>query len=362
MKSPSSATPREGPLLEVEDFYVRFDTDRGRVHAVNGVSLSLDQGETLGIVGESGSGKTVLSRAVMGLVGDGGRNHVTGTVRFDGREISSLSPRDLRKYWGTEMAMVFQDPMTSLNPVKRVGAQFTEALRYHLDLSRREATERAVDLLRSVGIPEPQRAVGRYPHEFSGGMRQRVTIGIALACNPRLLFGDEPTTALDVTVQAQILDLLKVQQVERDMALILVTHDLAVVRGRSDRIAVMYAGKVVETAPTATLFAHTRMPYTEALINALPRLTGPTHVRLRAIPGRPPDMMNPPDGCPFSPRCPYAQERCLVEVPPLMPSEDPEHQFACWYPVGTPEWTEARDRNTHRGETAAGTQIVKEMV
>jgi peptide/nickel transport system ATP-binding protein len=362
VKPPVFATAHGGPLLDVENLTVKFDTDKGRVHAVNGVSLSLDQGETLGIVGESGSGKTVLSRAIMGLVADGGRNHVAGTVRFDGNEISSMSARELRKYWGAEMAMVFQDPMTSLNPVKRVGAQFTESLRYHLDLNHKEATDRAVGLLRSVGIPEPERAVRRYPHEFSGGMRQRVTIGIALACNPRLLFGDEPTTALDVTVQAQILDLLKAQQVERDMALVLVTHDLGVVRGRSDRIAVMYAGKVVETAPTATLFTRTRMPYTEALINALPRLSGPTHVRLRAIPGRPPDMMHPPVGCPFSPRCPYAQERCLTEAPPLMPSEDPDHQFACWYPVGTPEWSDARDRNRQRGETAAGTQIVKEMV
>ncbi|MDZ7678518.1 MAG: ABC transporter ATP-binding protein [Acidimicrobiales bacterium] len=238
-------------------------------------------------MGESGSGKSVLSRAIMGLIAEGGPNHRSGSVRFDGLELSDLSSRELRNYWGTEMAMVFQDPMTSLNPVKRIGAQFTESLRHHLDMGRKEATEQAIEVLRSVGIPGPEGMIRRYPHELSGGMRQRVTIGIALACSPRLLFGDEPTTALDVTVQAQILDLLKQQQVDRNMGLILVTHDLAVVRGRSDRIAVMYAGRIVETAPTATLFTSTRMPYTEALIGALPPLSGPTHARLRAIPGRP---------------------------------------------------------------------------
>ncbi len=217
---------------------------------------------------------------------------------------------------------------------------------------------RAIELLRSVGIAEAQRRVEQYPHELSGGMRQRVTIAIALSCSPRLLFADEPTTALDVTVQAQILDLLKAQQTERRMAMVLVTHDLGVVSGRTDRIVVMYAGQIVESAPTPTLFAAPRMPYTEALMNAVPQLTGPIHVTLRAIPGRPPDLINLPVGCRFSPRCPYAQERCLAEAPPLRSDpSDGSHQFACWYPVGTPEGTAARERNVEHGRTAAGTVV-----
>ncbi len=331
----SGSPPSTTALLEVRDLHVRFHTARGDVRAVDGVSFDLAAGETLGVVGESGSGKTVLARAVMGLLSRGGATEQRGTVTFDGVELSSLPPNELRKYWGARLAMVFQDPMTSLNPVKKVGAQVIESLRFHLGMSTREGRRRAVELLTSVGIPEPERRLDVYPHQLSGGMRQRVTIAIALACGPQLVFADEPTTALDVTVQAQILRLLDEQQDARGMAMILITHDLSVVHGHAQRIMVMYAGQVVEAAPAERLFARTRMPYTEALINAVPRLDGPIHVELQAIAGRPPDLISPPSGCRFSPRCPYARDRCRNEAPPLVATiDDPAHLYRCWYPLG----------------------------
>jgi peptide/nickel transport system ATP-binding protein len=273
----------------------------------------------------------------------------SGMVRFEGRDISALDSDEQRALWGTQMAMVFQDPMTSLNPVMRIGKQITESLLYHLDVSKSFAHETAIALLASVGIPEPERRMRQYPHEMSGGMRQRVMIAIAIACGPKLLFADEPTTALDVTVQAQILDLLQAQQRERFMAMILVTHDLGVVAGRTDEIGVMYAGKIVEKAPTRTLFAEMRMPYTEALVQSIPKLADTSHTRLLVIPGRPPDLVNPPTGCNFSPRCPYVQEKCRVEEPPLIPAATPGHEFACWFPVGTPEGRAALERNRASG-------------
>jgi len=317
------------------------------------VSFTLERGRTLGVVGESGSGKTVLSRSIMGLLP--AHNVVRrGTVRFDGQDLTALSPKELRGFWGPQMAMVFQDPMTSLNPVMRVGAQITESLRTHLDVSRSYAAETAVNLLRSVGIPEPAQRMREYPHQLSGGMRQRVTIAIALACGPKLLFADEPTTALDVTVQAQILDLLDEQQRERFMAIVLVTHDLGVVAGRADDIAVMYAGRIVERAPTRTLFAEMRMPYTEALMRSIPRIADRSHTRLHAIGGRPPDLVSPPPGCRFAPRCPYVQDRCREEEPPLRPAATAGHKFRCWFPVGTPEGREALERNRSAGLAPAG--------
>lgn len=353
----------DGDLLEVDDLYVRFHTPHGVVQAVSGVSLRLRVGEVLGIVGESGSGKTILTRRIMGLVRPSDTTEVSGKVRFQGVELTDLSNRELSKLWGKEMAMILQDPMTSLNPVKRIGVQITEHLRRHHGHSRDVARKHAVELLRSVGLAEPERRLRQYPHELSGGMRQRVTIAIAMACGPRLLFADEPTTALDVTVQAQILELLAEQQAKRQMAMILVTHDLGVVRGQADRIAVVYAGKVMETAPTDMLFGAPRMPYTEALMNAVPPVSGPNHVRLRAIPGRPPDLVSPPTGCRFAPRCPYAQEQCLVEEPPLRSVDGlGEHLFRCWLPVGSLEWQEAKDRNTRRGCTAAGIEVGEEEV
>jgi len=320
-----------GPLLEVSDLRTHFLTGRGAVRAVDGVSFTLERGRTLGVVGESGSGKTVLARSIMGLLP--ARNVVrTGEVTYDGRRLTGLSPAELREVWGAEISMVFQDPMTSLNPVVRIGRQITETMRFHLELPEAESRARAAELLRSVGIPEPERRLRAYPHELSGGMRQRVTIAIALACGPRLLLADEPTTALDVTVQAQILSLLGRQQRERFMAMILVTHDLGVVAGRTDEIAVMYAGRIVERAPTEVLFSDMRMRYTQALFRSIPRITDPGHRRLQAIGGRPPDLVAPPRGCPFAPRCRYARERCHAEAPALTEA-GPGHTYACWYPA-----------------------------
>ncbi len=321
-------------LLEVDDLRTSFRTDRGMVKAVAGISFTLDRGKTLGIVGESGSGKSVLARSIMGLLATNAERE--GSVRFEGAEIMNLSAKEMRPYWGQQMAMVFQDPMTALNPVLKIGRQITESLHEHLEISKQEANEVALALLKSVGIPEPGRRLKEYPHQLSGGMRQRVMIAIALACGPKLLFADEPTTALDVTVQAQILELLQFQQRERFMGMILVTHDLGVVAGRADEIAVMYAGRVVEKAPTGTLFAHVRHPYTEALLKSIPKIELPSHSRLEAIAGRPPDLVNTPPGCTFAPRCPYVQDRCREEEPPLIEAEQPDHVHRCWFPVGTP--------------------------
>src|SRR5436190_6347283 len=339
-----AARPEAGRLLEVTDITTSFKTPRGLATAVNEVSFTLDRGKTLGIVGESGSGKSVLSRSIMGLLPK--QNVVrTGSVRFEGRELLGLSNVAMREFWGTEMAMVFQDPMTSLNPVLKIGRQITESLVYHLDMDNKQADATALALLKSVGIPEAERRFEEYPHQMSGGMRQRIVISVALACGPKLLFADEPTTALDVTVQAQILNLLQQQQRERDMAMILVTHDLGVVAGRADEIAVMYGGQVVERAPANLLFAQMRMPYTEGLLKSIPKLDQPSHSRLQVIGGRPPDLVTPPPGCKFAPRCAYAQERCHVEEPPLIEAETPGHYYKCWYPVGTAQGKEALERN-----------------
>ncbi|MGH9085979.1 MAG: ABC transporter ATP-binding protein [Acidimicrobiales bacterium] len=340
----TAPTAQEGPLLVVDDFRTHFDTPAGMVKAVDGVSLTLDRGRTLGVVGESGSGKTVLSRSLMGLLT--ARNVVrTGSATYNGQELVGASKQQLRALWGTEMAMVFQDPMTSLNPVMKIGRQITEGLRYHLEMPKDEAEENALQLLTSVGIPDPKRRLKQYPHELSGGMRQRVTIAIALACGPKLLFADEPTTALDVTVQAQILNLLNDQQRDRHMAMVLVTHDLGVVAGRTDEIAVMYAGQIVEMASTRRLFSNVRMPYTEALLKSIPKLEAPSHTRLQIIGGRPPDLVNPPPGCRFAPRCPYAQPKCHTDMPPLIEAETPGHVYRCWFPVGTEAGREALERN-----------------
>jgi oligopeptide/dipeptide ABC transporter ATP-binding protein len=330
--SPAPAPAGSRRVLEAIDIRTAFRTGRGLVRAVDGVSLTLDRGRTLGIVGESGSGKSVLSRSIMGLLPK--RNvERSGAVHYGGQDLVGLPTDRLRQLWGTELAMVFQDPMTALNPVLKIGNQITEGLRVHLGLDRKAADATALQLLRSVGIPEPERRLKQYPHELSGGMRQRVMIAVALACGPKVLFADEPTTALDVTVQAQILNLLARQQRERDMAVILVTHDLGVVAGRADDIAVMYAGQLVEVAPTAELFANVRMPYTEALLRSIPMLEHASHTRLQVIPGRPPDLANPPTGCRFAPRCPYARDNCHSEPPPLVDGGN-GHLYRCWYPVG----------------------------
>jgi peptide/nickel transport system ATP-binding protein len=344
----AAGRPESGRLLEVEDLRTSFRTPRGRVRAVQGVTFALDRGRALGVVGESGSGKTVLSRSIMGLL-VGTNVERTGSIRFEGQELIERSPAQMRDLWGREMSMIFQDPMTSLNPLMKIGKQITEPLHAHLGLSRTSAMETAERLLADVRIPEPRRRLEQYPHELSGGMRQRVMIAIALACGPALLFADEPTTALDVTVQAQILDLIGVQRRERNMSVILVTHDLGVVAGHTDEIAVMYGGRIVERAPTRTLFANVKMPYTEALLASIPKLDDRSHTRLTTIPGRPPDLVNPPPGCPFAPRCAYVRDRCHEEPPPLVPAEEPDHVFACWYPVGSPEY---RARRAELGEAA----------
>ena len=323
---------QEGALLVVDDVHTSFRTGRGTVKAVDGVSFEVHEGKTLGIVGESGSGKTVLSRSIMGLLPP--RDVVrSGTVHFAGHDMTAMEDRELRQVWGAELSMIFQDPMTALNPVKRIGDQICESLRLHLDMDKKEATSTAVELLRSVGIPSPEERVRWYPFQLSGGMRQRVMIAIALACAPRLVLADEPTTGLDVTVQAQILDLLADLQRERHMAVILVTHDLGVVASRADDIIVMYAGRVVERAPTRKLFGDTKMPYTQALMDSIPRLADPSGARLQAIGGRPPDLINPPEGCRFAPRCPYAQDKCRESDPPLRTVGSPDHLFACWFPL-----------------------------
>ncbi len=339
---------RQEPLLEVIDLKTHFQVEGGIVKAVDGVSFTLDRGKTLGIVGESGSGKTVLSRSIMRLINAG--NVITsGEIRYEGRDLVTKKAKEMKGLWGVEMAMVFQDPMTSLNPVVKVGRQMTEHIRHHLGVSKAEARATAIELLRSVRIPEPEVRIDNYPHEMSGGMRQRVCIAIALACGPKMLFADEPTTALDVTVQHQILNLLAQQQQDRFMTMIMVTHDLGVVAGRTDEIAVMYAGKIVEKAPTTQLFADMRHPYTQSLLWSIPKVSQPKHTRLNAIAGRPPDLISPPAGCSFSPRCPYAQEKCHTEEPPLTAAAAPGHQFACWYPVGSAENAAAYERNIEAG-------------
>ncbi|GAT64625.1 peptide ABC transporter permease [Planomonospora sphaerica] len=324
----------EGALLQVAGLRTHLPTPRGTVRAVDGVSFTVRRGRTLAIVGESGSGKSMLIRSVLGLVPGPGALR-GGRVYLDGRDLTGLSPEQMRRVLGTRFGAVFQDPMTALNPVRRIGVQLAEPLRVHLGLDAKAARARGTELLASVGVPEPARVMRRYPHQLSGGMRQRVTIAMALSCGPDVLFADEPTTALDVTVQDQVLRLIRRQREERRMAVVLVSHDLSVVAEWADEVVVMYAGKVVERGPTAALFERTRMPYTEALLAAVPKLTDPAHHPLRLIAGRPPDLADPPAGCSFRPRCPYARERCAAEEPPLLPAETPGHLYACWYPRDT---------------------------
>jgi peptide/nickel transport system ATP-binding protein len=339
------ATSRDiaGPLLELDDVKTYFKTARGLVRAVDGVSFTLERGKSLGIVGESGSGKTVLSRSIMGLLPPKSTIR-RGTVHFEGREIFHLRRSQMRDIWGKEMAMIFQDPMTSLNPLMKIGKQIAEPLEIHLGMDHANAWATAEKLMQDVRIPEAARRLDQYPHELSGGMRQRVMIAIALACGPTLLLADEPTTALDVTVQAQILDLLNEQRQERNMSLILVTHDLGVVAGHTDEICVMYGGQLVERAPTKVLFSNMKMPYTEALMQSIPKIEDPSHSRLVAIGGRPPDLVHPPQGCRFAPRCMYARDKCRNEPPPLIETEVAGHFYRCWYPVGSPEYHESKAR------------------
>jgi oligopeptide/dipeptide ABC transporter ATP-binding protein len=313
----------------VTDLRVRFRQRGGAVHAVNGISYTLQSGQTRAVVGESGSGKTVSSRAVMGLLPPAAA--VTGSVRFSGTELLGLSDKQMREHRGANIAMVFQDPTRSLNPTMRVGHQITEAVRAHQPLDKRSARDRAVELLELVRMPLPRRRFVEYPHQLSGGMRQRVMIAIALACHPRLLIADEATTALDVTTQAQIMELLVDLQRELGMGLMLISHDLGLAASYADEVIVMYAGRVVEHAPTRQLFGHVRMPYTKVLLEAIPRVDRPPHSPLPVVGGRPPDLVALPAGCSFAPRCPSAREHCREASPPLQ-EQEPGHSWACWYP------------------------------
>jgi peptide/nickel transport system ATP-binding protein len=317
------------PLLEVVDLRVHFETDDGLVMAVDGISYSVERGQTLGIVGESGSGKSVSSLTVMGLTR--ARNaRISGTVRFDGQDLLTASDDEIRAIRGNDVAMIFQDPLSSLHPFYKVGKQIAEAVRAHRDVSKAQAWDRAVEMLGLVGIPEPRRRAEAYPHEFSGGMRQRAMIAMALANDPKLLIADEPTTALDVTVQAQILELIERLQSEFDTAVVVITHDLGVVAEMADEIAVMYAGRIVEKANADTIFAAPEHPYTWGLLSSIPRLDSPRGEELVPISGRPPSLINLPGGCSFHPRCPYVREAhkrvdpTLDEVP-----GDPNHLVAC---------------------------------
>ncbi|WP_235736453.1 ABC transporter ATP-binding protein [Nocardioides alcanivorans] len=327
------STESKTPIVVVDNLRTVFHTARGDVRAVDGVSFTLKPGETLGLVGESGSGKSVLGRTVMGLISNDARTTVSGKVVLDGVDVHSVKGKERRKLWGPRVAMVFQDPMTSLNPVKRIGTHITEALRYHLNVNRKDAEERAIELLKQVGIPEPKRRMTQYPHEMSGGMRQRVVIAMALACDPKVLIADEPTTALDVTVQKQILDLIGSLTTERDMATLLVSHDLGAIAGRTDRVQVMYAGRTAEQGLTREVFGAPAHPYTDALLASIPQIENAPHSTLRTIEGNPPDMANPPAGCRFAPRCSFAEADCTSVLPVLEPMPGTDHSAACIHPL-----------------------------
>jgi oligopeptide transport system ATP-binding protein len=329
------AVATDRPFLSVEDLRITFGSGRRTVHAVNGVSFDLGAGETLGIVGESGCGKSVTSLAIMRLLPKPAARVPSGAVWFEGEDLFTLSDEEMRRMRGERIAMIFQDPMTSLNPVLTVERQLTEVLETHRKLKRDGAVDRAVDLMELVGIPAARRRLRDYPHQFSGGMRQRVMIAMALACEPELLIADEPTTALDVTIQAQILDLMRIAVTERGTALILITHDLGVVAGMAQRINVMYAGHIVEHAETGELYGRPRHPYTVGLLRSIPRLDEQGRGELVPIQGQPPDLSRAIVGCPFADRCFNVQDRCREEMPPLeqAPSAAEGHLVACWYPA-----------------------------
>jgi oligopeptide transport system ATP-binding protein len=329
------------PLLSVEGLHVQFSTQRGHVYAVNGVSFEIAPGETLGLVGESGCGKSVTTLAVLGLLARNGRV-TAGRAVFEGRDLIGLPDSELRRIRGRDVGMIFQDPMTSLNPVLTIGRQLRETFETHLGLGKAEALARSADLLDQVGIPSPRARLKDYPHQFSGGMRQRAMIAMALACRPKLLIADEPTTALDVTIQAQILDLLRALVAESDTALILITHDLGVVAGMCERVAVMYGGLLVETGEAEQIFERPRHPYALGLLNSIPRLDQQRRRELHPIEGVPPHLTEPPAACPFAPRCSYRVEESGRSVPPLVEIE-PGHHVACFNPVPEGEWAAAKE-------------------
>ncbi len=325
-------------LLQIKDLETRFYTQDGVVQAVNGLSYDMARGETLGVVGESGCGKSVHALSIMRLIPDPPGKIVSGEVWFNGRDLMQVSEDEIRHVRGREIAMVFQDPMSSLNPAYSVGYQIEEALMIHMDVRRDEAKDRSIELLDMVGIPDATARLDDYPHQFSGGMRQRAMIAMALSCDPELLIADEPTTALDVTIQAQIVDLVKRLQEELGMAVMWITHDLGVVADMAKTINVMYAGFIVERGGVRDVYHHPRHPYTVGLLGSLPRLDEPPGTLLVSIPGLPPDLLNLPTGCPFEPRCPFAVPRCRDENPALEVTDSPDHITACW------EWTRVAER------------------
>jgi oligopeptide transport system ATP-binding protein len=316
-------------ILQVKNLQISFSTYAGEVQAVRGVSFDLRRGETLAIVGESGSGKTVTAKSLMRILPEANTRIKGGEAIFKGQNLLKLSEKQMQKIRGSKIAMVFQDPMTSLDPTMKIGRQIEESLKKHLGLSGQRARERAVELLTLVGIPNPEERIKQYPHQFSGGMRQRVVIAIALACDPQILIADEPTTALDVTIQAQILELLRDLQEQLGMSVILITHDLGVVAHIAHRVAVMYGGKIVETSTLREIFYNPQMPYTWGLLSSIPLPTADRSQDLIPIPGSPPDMLDPPKGCPFTPRCPYAMRICAEEMPGYKVFSA-EHKAACW--------------------------------
>ena len=316
-------------LLEIRNLEVQFLTPDGIVQAVNGISYQVNPGETVGIVGESGSGKSISVLSILKLIPSPPGKITNGEILFAGKNLRQVDINTLRQIRGNQIAMIFQDPMTSLNPVLTIGQQLTEAIATHLKFTPEQAKNRAVELLTQVGIPSPEKRLKNYPHEFSGGMRQRVMIAMGLACNPQLLIADEPTTALDVTVQAQVVELIKKLRTEHQMSVIWITHDLALLAGLADRILVMYAGRIVEEATTNQLYKNPRHPYTIGLLKSLPRLDQDYQEPLQAIEGTPPDLIDYPHGCPFAPRCPFVLEKCWQENPSL-DSIEPNHKVACW--------------------------------
>jgi len=327
---PDRGEPRTVPLLEVRGLKTRFFTQEGVVKAVEDVSFSLRASETLGVVGESGSGKSITGLSIMRLVPAPYGRIVEGSILLDGVNLLTVGDDEMRGVRGRKIAMIFQDPMTSLNPVLTIGRQISEALEEHMGLSGRQARQRSIELLKLVGIPNAEQRIDQYPHQFSGGMRQRVVIAMALSCNPKLIIADEPTTALDVTIQAQILDLLRKLQSEFETGIIMITHSLGVVAGVADRIQVMYAGSIVETGTTEAIFAEPRHPYTVGLMKSIPRVDGREKERLNPIRGMPPDLIDLPNMCPFAPRCGYARPACLKARPPLI-EVSPGHFSACWF-------------------------------
>ncbi|MCZ2128430.1 MAG: ABC transporter ATP-binding protein [Anaerolineales bacterium] len=321
-------------LLDVQGLETTFKTPDGTIHAVNGVSFTLKEGETLGVVGESGCGKSVTMHSMLRLIPSPPGKIVAGKALFQGKDLLEMNPTDLRHVRGGQISMVFQDPMTSLNPVLTIGKQIEEPLMLHIGMNKKQAEERAAELLTLVGIPNAKERLNDYPHQYSGGMRQRVMIAMALACNPQILIADEPTTALDVTIQAQIMDLVKRLREELGMAIIWITHDLGVVAGLAQRVMVMYGGFVIEEAEVKELFANPSHPYTIGLLGSLPRMNEKERSRLYSIEGSPPVLYNKPTACPFAPRCKWAYERCWQENPLLTPVSD-EHRVACWVDVKT---------------------------